>query len=185
MELQLHCLPDNLFHIARYSREDPGVYEFNDMVMVEHIFCHCQFVWTSNPYVPLVPFYSGLYRSDSLSDVHLTTLAGYAVNPCHPRFQVVLHRAKETGDLPRQQANTFNVVFGQCSAELAICHLNVWKKSNRDGLLFQLGGFNCQVEGPLYLFDIITIFPEYGFGEPQLTIEAFLVTKSPVSMHQH
>jgi hypothetical protein len=30
---------------------------------------------------------------------------------------------------------------------------------------FQLGGFNCQVEDPLYLFDSITIFPESGFGE--------------------
>lgn len=154
------------------------------MVMVEPIFCHHKFVWTSKPYVPVVPSYSGLYRSDSLSEVHLTTLAGYAVNLRRPRFQVVLHRMKETGDLPRRQANTFNVVFGQRSAELAICHLNMWKKSNRGGLPFQLGGFNRQVEGPLYLFDTITIFPENGFGELQLIMEAFLDTKSPVSVHQ-
>ena len=60
----------------------------------------------------------------------------------------------------------------------------MWKKSNRGGLPFQLGGFNCQVEGPLYLFDNITIFPENGFGELQLIMEAFLVTKSPVCVHQ-
>ena len=161
----MHCLPDKLFHTARYSREDPGVFEFNDMVMVEPIFCHCQFVWTSKPCMPVVPFHSGQYRSDSLSNVHLTTLAGYAVNSRHPRFQVVFHRMKETGGLPRQQGNTFNVVFGQHSAELAVCHLNMWKKSNRGGLPFQLGGFNCQVEGPLCLFDTVTIFPENGFGE--------------------
>ena len=92
---------------------------------------------------------------------------------------------KETGGLPRQQANTFNVVYGQHSAELAICHLNMLKKSNRDGLPFQLGGFNCQVEGPLCLFDTIIIFPENGFGELQLIMEAFLVTNSPVPVHQH
>jgi hypothetical protein len=129
VELQLHCLPDK-FNIVGDSRKDPGVFEFNDIVIVESIFCHHQFVWMSKPCVPVLPFYSGLYRSTSLFDVHLTTLAGYAVNPWHPHFQVVLHGTKETGDFPRRQASTFNVVFGQHSAELAICRLNIQKKSN-------------------------------------------------------
>jgi hypothetical protein len=51
----------------------------------------------------------GLYRSTSLSDVYLTTLAGYAVNPRSSKSQVVLHRTTETGDLPKRQANSFNV----------------------------------------------------------------------------
>ena len=34
VELQLHRLPKKSLHIARYSREDPGVLKFNDMVMV-------------------------------------------------------------------------------------------------------------------------------------------------------
>lgn len=84
----------------------------------------------SKPCVLVLPFYSGLYRLTSLSDVYLTTLAGYAVNPRRPHFQVVLHGTKETGDFPRRQSSTFNVVFGQHSAELSICHLNIQKKSN-------------------------------------------------------
>jgi len=34
VQLPLHCLPDERFHIAGYSREDPGVLEFSNMVMV-------------------------------------------------------------------------------------------------------------------------------------------------------
>ena len=70
--------------------------------------------------MPVVLFYSGLYRSISVLDVHLITLAGYAVNPQSPQSQVVLHRMKETRetrDLPRQQATTLSVVFGQHSVE--------------------------------------------------------------------
>jgi hypothetical protein len=65
------------------------------------------------------------YRATSLSDVNLTTLAGYAVNPRRPQFQVIFRRTKEIGDLPRRQANTFNVVFGLHSAESAVCSLVV------------------------------------------------------------
>ena len=53
--------------------------------------------------------YSGLYRSTSLSDADLTTLAGYAVNPWNTQSHVVLHRTNETGDLPKGQANTLNL----------------------------------------------------------------------------
>jgi hypothetical protein len=48
----------------------------------------------------------------SLSDIDLTTLTVYAVNPLNTQSHVVLHRTKEIGDLPNRQANTFNVVFG-------------------------------------------------------------------------
>ena len=46
------------------------------------------------------------------------------------------------------------------------------------GSLFRLGGSNRQVEGPSYLFGTITIFPESGFEEFQIIIEAFLVAES-------
>jgi hypothetical protein len=108
-------------------------------------------------------FYSGLCRSISVSEVHLTTLAGYAVNSQSPQCQIVLHRMKETRDLPRQQATTLSVVFGQHSAEPAVCHLDICKKSNQGGLFFQLRRSNCQVDGPLYLFDTITIFLKIVF----------------------
>jgi hypothetical protein len=143
-DLQLHCLPNKLFQIAGYSKKDPGIFEFNDVVMVELMFCHHQFVWTSKPYVPVVPSFSDLYRSTSLSDVHVTTLAGHAVNPQCPHSKVVLHRTNETGDL-WQQANTFNVVFGQHFSELIICCLDIQKKINQGGLLFWLGGLTARL----------------------------------------
>ena len=40
-------------------------------------------------YVTVVIFCSGLYRSTSLSDVHLTTLVGYAANPRSPQSQEI------------------------------------------------------------------------------------------------
>jgi len=100
------------------------------MVMVEPMLSHCQFVWMSKPFAHMVLFYSGLYRSTTLSDVHLTTLARYAVNPWSPQSQIILHRMKETGDLPRQEYDAFDVVFGQHSAELDVCHLDIWNQSD-------------------------------------------------------
>jgi hypothetical protein len=100
----------------------------------------------SKLYVHVVFLYSGLYRWTSLSNVYLTTHAGYAVNPQSPQSKVILHRVKETGDLPRQQSNAFDVVFGLRSAEPDVWHLEMWKKSDQVGLLFLLGGSNCWVE---------------------------------------
>jgi len=74
--------------------------------MVDPEFCHRLLVWMSKPYVSVVLFYSGLYRSVSLSNVHVTTLTGYAVNLRSAQPQFVLHWTKETGDLPRLQSNT-------------------------------------------------------------------------------
>lgn len=129
VQLQLHCLPDKLFHTAGYNCEDLDVLEFHDMVMTEPKFCQCQCVWMSKPNVPVVLFYSGFYRSTSMSDVHLTTHTEYAVNPRSPQYQVIIHRTKESGDLPGRQANKFNVIFGQYSAESVVCHLDIRKKS--------------------------------------------------------
>jgi hypothetical protein len=54
----------------------------------------------SKPYVPVVLFYSGLYRLSSLSNnVHLTIDAAYAVNLQSPQSQVILQGTKENGDL--------------------------------------------------------------------------------------
>jgi hypothetical protein len=71
----------------------------------------------------LVLFYSGHHRLTSLSDVHLTALAGYAVNPRSPQYHAVLYRTKETAFLPGRQVKTFNVMFGQYSVEPAVLRL--------------------------------------------------------------
>jgi hypothetical protein len=117
--------------------------------------------------------------------IHLTTLAGYAVNPQSSQSHIILHQMKETGDLARWQVNTLNVVFGHYSAKPAVCHLVIRKKSDRGGLLFRLGGSNRLVKGPSYLFYIITSLCESGFEELLFILKAFLVAKSPGCVHRH
>jgi len=107
-EPQLNRLPDESVHVTGYSREDLGVLEFYEMVVVEPMFCHRHFVCISKPYVSLVLCYSGFYRSTSLSDVHLTTLTECAVYPRCVLSQVVLNWTKETGYFPRRHSNKFN-----------------------------------------------------------------------------
>lgn len=111
-------------------------------------------------YVRVAIFCSGLYRSISLSDVHLTALVGYVANPRSPQSQVILRGTKETGYLPSRKVNTFHV-FGQHSAPLAVCHLVKWKKRDRGGIVFRLLGSNRWVEGPSCLPEI-PIFPASG-----------------------
>lgn len=88
VQLQLISLPGKSFIIAGNSSEDPDVLRFYELVMVEPIFCHRRFVWRSKPYMPEVIFYSGLCRSTSLSDLHLTTLTGYTAHSRSPQTQV-------------------------------------------------------------------------------------------------
>jgi hypothetical protein len=84
VELELICLPDKSVHVPRFGREDSGILEVNEVIIVEPMFYLHRFVWVSKLYVPVVLLYSGLNRSTSLSYVHLTTLAGYAVHPWSP-----------------------------------------------------------------------------------------------------
>ena len=80
MELQLSSLPDKSVHVPRLSGENFVVLEVNEMIVVESVFRLRQFVRLHEPYVPVMLLYPGLYGLTSLSDVHLTTLAGYALN---------------------------------------------------------------------------------------------------------
>jgi hypothetical protein len=57
--------------------------------------------------------------------------------------------------------------------------MDIWKKNDRNGLLFRLGGSNQWVEGPSYLFDTITKFPESGFEELHIIMEVFLSQRTP------
>lgn len=100
----------------------------------------------SKPYVPVEIFYSGPYRSISLSDVPLIMLRRYALNPRSLQSLVVLRWTKETGDLPRRQSNLSNV-FGQHSAEPLVSRLEIWTKSDRGRVVLRLGGTNRRVEG--------------------------------------
>jgi hypothetical protein len=84
--------------------------------------------------VLVMPFYSGLDRLTSLSDVHLATVTGDATHTCSPQTQIALHRTEEDGDLPQLQANPLDVVCGQHSAEVVVCHLTYGRRATEVGL---------------------------------------------------
>jgi hypothetical protein len=73
-ELELNFLPDKSVHVAGFGREGPGVLDVKELIIVQPMFHHHQFVWVSKLYVPVVLLYSSLNTLPSLSDVHLTTL---------------------------------------------------------------------------------------------------------------
>ena len=97
------------------------------MVIVKHVFRDRLFVLMSKTHAPVVLFYSGVYTSTSLSDVHLTTFTVYVVYRRHPHFRAFLRRTKETGEFPRRQTITFEV-FGRHYAESAYV---VWTYGRR------------------------------------------------------
>ena len=86
VEFQLNSLPDNLVHIAGYSRKVPGVLKFYD---------GCGWTYVLPPPMCLdvqivcvgCALFSGLNRSISLYDVHVLT--EYAVYPHCPQSQVL------------------------------------------------------------------------------------------------
>ena len=105
----------------------------------------------------------------------------------HPQgreSQVLLHRTKETGDFPRRQSDTFNVVSGQHSVQPAVCRLDIWKKNDRGGLHYRFRGSDRCVEGRLICIRLLPILPESGLEELQHIVETPLVAKSPSSAHQ-
>jgi hypothetical protein len=44
------------------------------------------------------------------------------------------------GEFPRQQADTPDIMFGEHSAESAVCCLHIRQGGNSGGLVFRLGG---------------------------------------------
>jgi hypothetical protein len=61
-------------------------------------------------HVPLVLLGPGLNETPTLSNVDLTTLTGDVVNAQCFQAEVILDRLKETGDLPRWEAYSFDVM---------------------------------------------------------------------------
>jgi len=43
VKLQLNCLPDKSALVARFSTEDSGILEFNEVTIAEPTFCHCSY----------------------------------------------------------------------------------------------------------------------------------------------
>jgi hypothetical protein len=62
-EIPSHRLPDESVLVVGFGKKDLSVFEFNEVIMVEPMFLHRQFVWMSKPYVPVMLFYSGLDRA--------------------------------------------------------------------------------------------------------------------------
>ena len=62
----------------------------------------------------------------------------------------------------RWWGDTFDVVFGQHSAESAICCLGVWYVCSQCGFIIGLGGPCYQFHGSTYLFMAVSIVLEDG-----------------------
>ena len=60
VELQLNCLPDKFVHKAIFGTENLCVLEVYEVMMVEYMFHHHQFVWLYELDVLVVLLYSGL-----------------------------------------------------------------------------------------------------------------------------
>jgi hypothetical protein len=54
VELQLDRLPDESVHVTGFGREDWGVLESNEVIMVELMFRHHRFVWMSKSFMPVM-----------------------------------------------------------------------------------------------------------------------------------
>jgi len=120
--------------------------------MVEPTLCHRQYFWMSKPYVPVVLFYSSFCRSTSLY-----TLCKIRVNTRTPQSQAVLHRM-ETGELPRRQANAFDVAFSQHSVEPGVSRLDIRRIANEVGLSF---GFEVVTAGLRVRRICLVLYPFY------------------------
>jgi hypothetical protein len=124
---------------------------FNETILFETAFRHSRFVWMSKPHVSVVLLYFGPHRSTSLSDVNLATL--HYTTP--PESSVPGRPSPDEGSW-----KSTDVLFGRHSAESTVSLLHIWKKSDRSGFVFRLGGSNHEVEDPSYLFDTVTVFPK-------------------------
>jgi len=65
-EDELSRLPEKSVHAAGFGRENLGVLEFKEVIVVENMFRHRRFVCLSKPYVPVVLIKSGLNGPTSL-----------------------------------------------------------------------------------------------------------------------
>ena len=69
-------------------------------------------------------------------------------------------------------------MFGQHSAEAAICCLGVWYVCNRDRFIIGLGGPCCRFHGSLYLLMAVSIVLDNGGEKFHFLSEGIFVTES-------
>jgi len=69
-------------------------------------------------------------------------------------------------------------MFGQYSAETAVCSLGVRRVCRGGGFILGLGSPCCRFHGPLYLLMAVSIFLEDGGEEFQFLCKGILVTES-------
>jgi hypothetical protein len=75
-------------------------------------------------------------------------------------------------------------VFGQHSAEAAICCLGVLYVCSRGGFIIGLGGPCCRSHGSSYLLRTVSIVLEGGGEKFQFLCEGGFVTETSGSMYQ-
>ena len=84
--------------------------------------------WAAKSDVPVLLLHLWLNGLTSLSNIHLATIIQDAAHTCSLQSQVILYKIEKDGDLPGRQANTHDVVFGWPSANMAVCHLDIWQR---------------------------------------------------------
>jgi hypothetical protein len=107
MEHDLCCLHDDVIHVSVSHGQDPGVLKLDTVTQVCAVFSHILFIRMIQPDVLQMFLDPGLNRTPGLTNVDLTTFTGAS---CF-QTKVILHGPKETCDLPRQKAYSFDVMF--------------------------------------------------------------------------
>jgi len=110
MELNLCHFPDNTVHAFRFLGQDIGTLKLDEVTQLSFVLSQSWFFQMIKLHVPLVLLGPGLNETPTLSNVDLTTLTGDVVNAQCFQAEVILDRLKETGDLPRWEAYSFDVM---------------------------------------------------------------------------
>jgi hypothetical protein len=87
-QVDLSFLHNHPGHVSGFDGQDRGVLELDTMSPDDTVFGHGQFVWTSQTNVPVVLLDPGVNGTASLSNVNLTTLAGYSIHTWRFESQV-------------------------------------------------------------------------------------------------
>jgi len=96
--------------MSRFLGQNSGNMKLDVVTQVSAVLSHRWFVQMIKPYVPVEFLGPGLSGTLDLSNVGFPILAGDAVYAHWFQADVILDRPKETGDLPRWEVYSFDVM---------------------------------------------------------------------------
>src|SRR5215468_5297908 len=138
--------------------------------MIETMFSYCRFVRLDQSNVSFMFLYATMDRASTLSNVHLAALTGDFVYAWCFQSWWVLCQWHVAGYFPGWYSDTLDIVFGQHSADSAICGLCIWQVCCGNGFVFSLGSSCSWLDGSLYLLVAVTVlFKDMGEESEFLT----------------